>query len=276
MNLKLSAWYFLHDKPKFWNDVRRKLHILTLEKSQYYKDCIEFYDSLDVEGNVVIDVGCDFGTTPMYFIRKEAIKVIGFSKDNQYFFDSRYKHFNVDKEPDSLSNVIKDIKNIKQSMDKSIVLKADCEGCEWDFTQDFIEAFDDWIIVVHTPISNDSLYQYIKDHGEYLGNQQGGKGIVQEIGIYRKIQTIPDVRIYKKTQTKELVEFMSMQLETYKLFTRFITEMNHINLEITKKIELINNTLNAMHLNVSENIKAVNEALNQASKEKSEVNEVND
>ena len=182
MTIKLYVWYFLHDKPKFWGDTRRKLHILTLEKSQYYNDCVRFYNTLDVKDKIVMDVGCDFGTTPMYFIRKGAIKVIGFSKDNQYFFDSRYKHFNVDVEPNSLSNVIRDITNIKQSMDKQIVLKADCEGCEWNFTKEFINSFDDWIIAVHTPIRNNELYNYIKENGDLIGKQEGS-----EIGIYRKI-----------------------------------------------------------------------------------------
>ena len=38
MNLKLSAWFFLHDRKKFWSDFRKRLHILTLEKSQYYEE----------------------------------------------------------------------------------------------------------------------------------------------------------------------------------------------------------------------------------------------
>ena len=183
MTIKSYVWYFLHDKPKFWSDTRKKLHILTLEKSQYYNDCVRFYNTLDVKDKIVFDVGCDFGTTPMYFIRKGAIKVIGFSKDNQYFFDYRYKHFNVDANPDSLSNVIKDMTNIKQSMDKQIVLKADCEGCEWNFTQEMIEKFDDWVIAVHSPILNHDLFEYILKHGELIGSQPGS-----EFGIFHKIK----------------------------------------------------------------------------------------
>ena len=190
MNVKLSAWYFLHDKNKFWSDVRRKLHILTLEKSQYYKECVEFYDSLDVENGVVIDVGCDFGTTPMYFLRKGANTVIGFSKDKQYFHSIHYKHVNVDVDPSALPTMIKNLKNIKDEMSPSVpilILKSDCEGCEWNFTQEFIEAFDDWIIAIHSPIANDKLRKYIEEKGENIGNQQSGKCLgVEEIGIYKK------------------------------------------------------------------------------------------
>ena len=188
MSIRLSLWYFLHDKPKFWSDVRRKLHILTLEKSQYYPECVRFYNSLDVKDKIVIDVGCDFGTTPMYFLRKGANNVFGFSKDKQYFHNIHYKHYNVDEDPSALPSAIRNIKRIKtEMMPPHIVLKSDCEGCEWNFTKEFIDSFDDWIIAVHTPIKNDSLYQYIKDNGENIGNQESGKNLgVEEIGIYRK------------------------------------------------------------------------------------------
>ncbi len=190
MNLKLSAWFFLHDRKKFWSDFRKSLHILTLEKSQYYGDCVRFYDSLDVKDKGVIDIGCDFGTTPMYFLRKGAIVVIGFSKDKQYFHSIHYKHVDVDADPSALPTVIKNLKNIRDEMSPSVpvlVLKSDCEGCEWNFTQEFIETFDDWIIAIHTPITNESLYQYIKDNGENIGNQRSGKDLgIEEIGVYRK------------------------------------------------------------------------------------------
>ena len=246
MNLKLYAWYFLHDKPKFWSDVRRKLHVLTLEKSQYYKDCVRFYDSLDVKDKVVIDVGCDFGTTPMYFLRKGATTIFGFSKDKQYFHDERYKHYNVDEDPSALPSTILNIKRIKNEMvPPCLVLKSDCEGCEWNFTKEFIDSFEDWIIAVHIPIGNNELYDYIKDKGELIGKEEGS-----EIGIYHKNGDV------------EHTKFMSMPLGTYKLFVDFVKEMNHINLQITKKIELVNNALKAIHLNSVDNIEAMNKDLN--------------
>ena len=183
MNLKLSAWYFLHDRKKFWSDFRKRLHILTLEKSQYYEECVRFYDTLDVKGKVVIDVGCDFGTTPMYFIKKGAVKVIGFSRDKQYFYDHRYKHFNSDVSPliPSISTEINTIQTLNGK--RRFVLKSDCEGCEWNFTQEFIELFEDWIIAVHTPILNHDLFEYILKHGELIGSQPGS-----EFGIFHKIK----------------------------------------------------------------------------------------
>ena len=182
MNLKLSAWYFLHDKPKFWSDVRRKLHILKLEKSHYYPECERFYSDLDVKDKVVMDVGDDFGTTPMYFLRKGATTVFGFSKDKQYFHNNHYIHYNVDQDPHVLPTAIQDIKLIKIEMSPPhIALKSDCEGCEWDFTPEFIETFDDWIIAVHNPVKNPDLLKYIQDNGTLIGDQ--GK---IEFGIYKK------------------------------------------------------------------------------------------
>ena len=187
MNIKLSAWYFLHDKPKFWNDIRRKLHILKLEESQYYPECERFYSGLDVAGKIVIDVGCDFGTTPMYFLRKGAKFVMGFSMDSQYFYDVGYIHYNVNDDPNVLLEFIQKRQQMKTIASLPFVLKSDCEGCEWNFTKEFIETFDDWIIAVHTPITNESLYQYIKDNGENIGNQRSGKDLgIEEIGVYRK------------------------------------------------------------------------------------------
>ena len=180
MNLKLSAWYFLHDRRKFYSDLRKRLHLLTLKSSEYYPECEKFYSILDVKDKIVYDVGCDFGTTPMYFIKKGAAKVIGFSRDKQYFYDYRYKHFNSD-----VSLLIPSISNeINASNDKRrFVLKSDCEGCEWNFTQDFIELFEDWIIAVHTPILNPDLFEYILKHGELIGSQPGS-----EFGIFHKIK----------------------------------------------------------------------------------------
>ena len=182
MNIRLSAWYFLHDRNKFWSDVRRKLHILTLEKSQYYPDCIRFYDSLDVKGKIVIDVGCDFGTTPMYFLSKGARTVIGFSRDKQYFHSIHYKHYETTVDAFTFPAMIKNIKSIRDEMSPPVlVLKSDCEGCEWSFTQGFIETFDDWIIAVHTPIGDNDLYEYIRSKGNLIGREEGN-----EIGIYQK------------------------------------------------------------------------------------------
>ena len=188
-DIKLELWYLLHDRRKFFSDLYRKLHVLTLKRSQYYPECERFYSLMNVKGKIVIDIGCDFGTTPMYFLSRGAVTVIGFSKDKQYFHDNHYRHYDVDQDPHVLPTAIQNIKRIKDEMTPPhIVLKSDCEGCEWNFTKEFIETFEDWIIAVHTPITNEKLYGYIKANGENIGDQISGRNLgVQEIGIYRKV-----------------------------------------------------------------------------------------
>lgn len=187
MNLKLYAWTFLHDRRKFYSDLRKRLHLLTLESSEYYPECEEFYSILDVKDKIVYDVGCDFGTTPMYFLRKGAFVVFGFSKEKQYFRDFHYIHYKVDEDPlysttESLPMLTLTL--IMQSLKPMhAVLKSDCEGCEWNFTQEMIEKFDDWVIAVHSPILNHDLFEYILKHGELIGSQPGS-----EFGIFHKIK----------------------------------------------------------------------------------------
>ena len=183
MNLKLSAWTFLHDRRKFYSDLLKRLHLLTLKSSEYYPECEKFYSILDVKDKIVYDVGCDFGTTPMYFLRKGAFVVFGFSKEKQYFHDFHYIHYNVDEDPlystteSTLTLIMRSLKP------RQVVLKSDCEGCEWNFTPEMIEKFEDWIIAVHTPIENDDLFEYILKHGELIGSQPG-----REFGIFHKIK----------------------------------------------------------------------------------------
>ena len=186
-DIKLELWYLLHDRRKFFSDLYRKLHLLTLKRSQYYPECERFYSLMNVKGKVVIDIGCDFGTTPMFFLSQGATMVMGFSKENQYFHDKGYIHYNVDDDPSVLPEFIQKRQWIER-ISSPIVLKSDCEGCEWNFTKEFIETFEDWIIAVHTPITNEKLYGYIKANGKNIGDQISGRNLgVQEIGIYRKV-----------------------------------------------------------------------------------------
>ena len=179
MNLKLSGWYFLHDRRKFYSDLLKRLHLLTLKSSEYYPECEKFYSILDVKDKIVYDVGCDFGTTPMYFLRKGPFAVFGFSKEKQYFHAFHYIHYKVDEDP-----LLITLPPIMQSINpRHLVLKSDCEGCEWNFTQEMIEKFGDWIIAVHSPILNHDLFEYILKHGESIGSQPGS-----EFGIFHKIK----------------------------------------------------------------------------------------
>ena len=190
-NITWKYFYnFRRNKPKFWSDVKRALHILNLEKSEWYKECSEYYN-FDVKNKIVIDYGCDFGTSPLWFINNDAKKVIGFSLDNQYFKNERYEHnkISIIDEPKKLiAELTNKINEIKKQLPNEIILKADCEGCEWNFSSEFIELFSDWVIALHMPIKNIALENYIKLHGKLIGEPDLDiMHIKREYTIYQKV-----------------------------------------------------------------------------------------
>jgi hypothetical protein len=145
---------------------------LRLEQSEYYAECLKFYSELDAKGKTIYDIGSDFGTSPLYFINKGAVNVLGISGMKQYFKHPKYHQIGIR----SFSSV----RNI-QKVFKADILKSDSEGFEWNFTPEFIDSFSDWIIALHYPIKNESLFEYIKQHGKNIGSQPGC-----EFAIYRK------------------------------------------------------------------------------------------
>ncbi len=167
------GWLFFNKNYMIRSRILKKLHVLTLHLSEYYPDCIAFYNNIDVKGKTILDMGSDFGTTPMYFIQKGALQVLGVSGMKQYFKHPSYKQIGIL----SFSDVMK----IQDHLHFNI-LKSDTEGFEWEYTIPFIESFQDWIIACHTPIRNPELFEYIKSHGRFIGSQIG-----TEFGIYKKV-----------------------------------------------------------------------------------------
>lgn len=170
---KLYGWYFLHDRRKFNSDLLKRLHLLTLRKSQYYPECIEFYSQMDVEGKVVLDMGDDFGSTAMFFVGRGARHVTGISLEPAYFHDPKYEHIVGPLSFDEIEKL-----RSKRTFD---VLKSDVEGFEWNYTIPFVDSFEQWIIALHSPIRNFKLYEHIKHSGEYIGRQDG-----KEFAVYRR------------------------------------------------------------------------------------------
>lgn len=184
-NAKLQLWYALNDSPVFKTNVRRWLRILKLEQSFYYPDCIKFYSGLDFAGKGVLDIGSDFGTSPMYFLGNCATFVVGISLDSQYFHDHRYTHYQVKKEELKMET----LRHVQDKF-KCKVLKSDCEGFEWELTPEFISGFEDWVIALHTPISNEPLHEWIKENGEQIGENRNREftGRCCEFAVYRKVK----------------------------------------------------------------------------------------
>jgi len=137
------------------------------ELSPYWSECRKFYKYLNVKGKIVYDIGDDFGTSPMFFIQRGADYVYGMSLDDAIFSHDRYSH--QKREFDFIDSIVEVVEIRKANPEKQIVLKADCEGCEWSFTKEFIEHFDDWVIALHAPVRNKELYNYIWKNGEFIG-----------------------------------------------------------------------------------------------------------
>ena len=177
-NLKLEGWFFLHNKRKFWSDILKSFHILRPEQSEYWNDCVKYYSSLDVAGKAVLDIGSDFGTSPLFFIKKGAKTVYGFSLDEQYFENKNYRHYRYNNESDLCMGAHLSYPLISEA---PIVLKMDCEGCEWNFSPEFFNGFADWVVALHNPIRSRELYDYLTSSGQYIGKFND-----EEFAIYRK------------------------------------------------------------------------------------------
>lgn len=152
----------------------------------YWDDCIRYYRHLETKGRVILDIGSDYGTSPRYFILNGAFRVIGFSLMDSRYNSYRYIHIKEEFTIDRAIELLRPYMKIKLS------LKADCEGCEWTMTPEFINIFDDWIIGLHSidgKIPNPELYGYILNSGTYIGNPsqyQPDDLPVKEFAVYHK------------------------------------------------------------------------------------------
>ena len=173
MTVRALAWGLAHGQRWAVVDILRHFHIpFPFQWSPYWNDAKKFYVGLDLKGREVLDIGSDYGTTPMYFLNHGAMVVRGFSFDAPKFFHPDYLHY-----------MYWDAKTIMQLFPSLYysVLKMDCEGMEWDFTSEWISSFHDWIICLHAPIRNKELHKWIVRNGTYIGRQ--GK---VEFAIYQK------------------------------------------------------------------------------------------
>ncbi|MEM3851736.1 MAG: hypothetical protein QXP70_01910 [Methanomassiliicoccales archaeon] len=141
------------------------------EWSVYWPEIIKYYSGIDVKGKILFYVGCDYGTSPMYFLRRGAAFVFGFSLDKQIFRSDWYRH-HVNMPPEDIMHL---------PLSGSEILKIDAEGMEWDFQPLWINKFADWIIACHKPVRNPTLHAWIEENGERIMESDG-----QEFAIYRK------------------------------------------------------------------------------------------
>ena len=177
-----------------------------MEDSEWYPECVKYYSTLDVKDRIVVDIGCDFGTSPMFFIGQGAKFVWGFSLDDRYFQHNKYAHIKgVEYYPSTglhvyniNENEFHEFAKVMKEYDGKInlffdeiqknekVLKCDAEGWEWNMSIDFIDGFLDWVIALHYPIKNQSLYEWIKQNGEFVGSPSNLVKDSEEFAIFKK------------------------------------------------------------------------------------------
>jgi len=163
--LKSIGWKFYNDRRGFNQSILKPLHLLTLKRSEYYSECINYYSHLNVKNKYVLDIGSDFGTTPMYFLQRGALTILGISEMKQYFYNDNYRQLDI--------MPIHKVFDLQKLMHFQ-VLKSNSNGFEWNFTKEFINSFQDWIIVCHYPIQNPELFKFIEFEGKLIGKEEYG------------------------------------------------------------------------------------------------------
>ena len=172
-------YQLLYNRRKLKSDVLKRLKLLKLQDSEWYAECDRYYNNFDVRDKIVVDIGADFGTSPLYFLAKGAKYVVGFSLEKQYFYHPKYMHIvGIDYYPedslkmweietgnDPLKTIDIDLEIQPEVPISDMVLKCDAEGWEWNLSAGFIDSMHDWIIALHCPILNPFLFEWIKKNG---------------------------------------------------------------------------------------------------------------
>lgn len=146
------------------------------KKSDYYFDAFRYYRSLDVHGKLVLDIGCDRGVTPMYFLNHGAKEVIGFSLTAS-LFSTKYRHYQVTAEnfPEKIREMIWNDSTLLISYS----IKSDCEGGEYSIPVSLLENATDWVICLHKPVPETSgVLQYILNNGTVISHNAGNEFLV--------------------------------------------------------------------------------------------------
>jgi len=120
----------------------------------YHEDYEFQWGKIDYSGKVVLDIGCDWGGTADFFLRKGALLVVGLDI-NRDFIDKLNKYRNDLKLP--ILGFCYDMKDpllwIRFINDiQPNVLKSDCEGCERglvDVPKEVIRKVPEYIIECH-------------------------------------------------------------------------------------------------------------------------------
>jgi len=107
--------------------------------THYLADCLRCYGPLNVEGKTVVDIGCDYGNSIIFWWLRGAKEIIAFEKDGK--FQERLQE---------MTNVpMKFMGEWKGEYPKGDVLKVDIDGPEEMFDLDKLDQYEQWAFAVH-------------------------------------------------------------------------------------------------------------------------------
>lgn len=99
------------------------------------------YEPLNVAGKTVLDIGAYIGDSSIYFALKGAKKVIAVEPDKRAFehliYNINCNNLHLIIEPLNIALTDpSDLENLISSLNTSVVVKIDCEGCEYKILQE--------------------------------------------------------------------------------------------------------------------------------------------
>ena len=129
--------------------------------ASYVAEYPRSYSYIDVRGKVVVDVGADIGTSPLWFLSQGAAKVIAFSLEKQ---DPRFADPRVEWRGRWNGERV-----------EGDVFKIDCEGCECMISEGFLESYEAAYVAFHEWSPCRWLEEFLKSKGRLVFTTPDGK-----------------------------------------------------------------------------------------------------
>ena len=107
-----------------------------------WEDMVKSYPlESSLTGKTVVDVGCDYGNSPLYWRARGAAKIIGYEKNPSF---QRRLRYSLMKYP---WFEFRGVWN--GEMPEGDVFKMDCEGCESNLKLEELSRYGTWFVAIH-------------------------------------------------------------------------------------------------------------------------------